>query len=103
MSFFLNNSQSNKVIDFLSVGLDIHITDQEYTLITREDIDINHYKVAKQFKLYKDSTNLAFLDDKNISWLKDVSNISFFAIEEAQQLFFKSSFDNILDLFFKKF
>lgn len=101
MGYFLPNNTSNNIITFLSESLDSDLTDNEYTFLERENIDINYYKISKHYNFYQNSVNKAFLNDLNESWLKKYSNISLFFVEEAQFIFFGSTVNNIFDWFIK--
>jgi len=100
---FAGKSDVSATIDFLSQGLDLPLSEQEQNFIQKEKIDMNLYKIAKQYKLYKDTLNTSDTPlDGSIFILYDLSNILCTLIEESQHKIIKSSFDDfIINVFHK--
>lgn len=92
---FLGKNEISATIDFLSSGLELPLSEAEYKLIKQEDIDLNLYKIAKQYKFYSNMYNpsISTFGDFKQS-LQDTANITCFLLEDAQQRIIKTGFDD---------
>lgn len=109
MRFFLNEKESDAVINFLSEGLESSLTDEEYSFLSTSQVDINLYKIAKYFRRYKETNLSLFKTDLSMiaqqqqaSVLIDVSLICFFLFEEIQEKTFVPSTFTFVDRFLEK-
>jgi len=115
MQFLLNAKEQEAVINFLSNGLDLPLTDEDYALLEKENLDINIYKIAKHYRVFKETTRAVLFDegvnfnssDNKSSLFSDLSNIAFFVFQETQDRFLNIStrtfFDNFLENTTKRF
>jgi|SRR5690606_16293370 len=75
IGFFLRDNKREQAVKFISDGLEMPLTDKEYEVISQQKIDINLYKVAKYYRIYRE-TNLSLLQ----------KNYTFVPNEQQQQV-----------------
>lgn len=100
----LGKDEISSTIEFLSTGLDLPLSEAEYNLITKEEIDVNLYKVAKQYKFYFNILNPSISTSDEIKQsIFDTSNILCFLLEDAQYKIIKTGFDDFIVNSFQSF
>lgn len=111
IGFFLRDNKREQAVKFISDGLEMPLTDKEYEVISQQKIDINLYKVAKYYRIYRE-TNLSLLQknytfvpneqQQQVSVWVDVSLIAFFLFEEIQEKFFFIPESTFADVWLEK-